>query len=79
MTLIGYMYFQLFKNLEEGSKYSGKSIPVVIKNYKEDKQKFVIIYSSQYFGVFSFIEFIQLYADCSAEVRTLLDPTLALV
>lgn len=79
MTLIGYMYFQLFKNLEEGSKYSGKSLPVLIKNYKEDKQKSVIIYSGQYFGVFSFIEFIQLYAGCSAEVRKLLDPTLALV
>jgi hypothetical protein len=79
MTLIGYMYFQLFKNLEEGSKYSGKSLPVVIKNYKEDKQKSIIIYSGQYFGVFSFIEFIQLYANCSAGVRKLLDPTLALV
>ncbi|QAT40335.1 transposase [Clostridium sp. JN-9] len=79
MTLIGYMYFQLFKNMEEGNKYSGKSLPVIIKNYKEDKQKSVIIYSGQYFGVFSFIEFIQLYAGCSAEVRKLLDPTLALV
>ena len=79
MTLIGYMYFQLFKNMEEGSKYSGKSLPVVIKNYKEDKQKSVIIYSGQYFGVFPFIEFIQLYAGCSNEVRKLLDSTLALV
>jgi len=79
MTLIGYMYFQLFKNMEEGSKYSGKSLPLIIKNYKEDKQKSVIIYSGQYFGVFSFIEFIQLYAGCSADVRKLLDPTLALV
>lgn len=79
MTLIGYMYFQLFKNFEEGSKYSGKFLPIVIKNYKEDKQKSVIIYSGQYFGVFSFIEFIQSYADCSAEVRKLLNLTLALV
>ena len=79
MTLIGYMYFQVFKNMKEGSKYSGKSLPMVIKNYKADKQKSVIIYSGQYFGVFSFIEFIQLYAGCSEEVRKLLDPTLALV
>jgi hypothetical protein len=79
ITLIGYMYFQLFKNMEEGRKYSGKSLPVVLKNYKEDKQKSVIIYSGQYFGVFPFIEFIQLYAGCSAEVRKLLDPILALV
>ncbi|MFC0906651.1 transposase [Clostridium sp. MT-14] len=79
MTLIGYMYFQLFKNMDEGSKYSGKSLPVVIKNYKSDRKKSVIIYSGQYFGVFPFIEFIQLYAGCPAEVRKLLDPTLALV
>lgn len=79
MTLIGYMYFQVFKNMEEGSKYSGKSLPMVLKNYKADKQKSVILYSGQYFGVFSFIEFIQLYASCPEEVRKLLDPTLALV
>jgi hypothetical protein len=79
MTLIGYMYFQIFKNTQEGSKFSGKSLPVVIKNYKEDKQKSVIIYSGKFFGIFSFIEFIQLYASCSLEVRKLLDPTLALV
>lgn len=79
MTLIGYMCFQLFKNIEQGSRYSSKSLPVVVKNYKLDKQKSVIIYSGQYFGVFSFIEFIKLYADCSTEVRKLLDPTLALV
>lgn len=79
MTLIGYMYFQLYKNMEEGNKYSGKSLPVILKNYKSDKQKSVIVYSGQYFGVFPFIEFIQLYAGCPAEVRKLLDPTLALV
>ncbi|WP_147566846.1 transposase [Clostridium tyrobutyricum] len=57
MTLIEYMYFQLFKNMEEGNRYSGKSMSVVIKNYKSDKQKFIIVYSGQYFGVFPFIEF----------------------
>lgn len=71
ITLIGYMYFQLFKNMEEGIKFSGKSLPLVLKNYKEGRQKSVIIYFRQYFGIFPFIEFIQLYADCS--------PTLALV
>ncbi|KZL89837.1 hypothetical protein CLMAG_48470 [Clostridium magnum DSM 2767] len=53
ITLIGYMYFQLFKNMEEGSKCLVKSLPVIIKNYKENKQKSIIIYSGQYFGVFS--------------------------
>jgi hypothetical protein len=52
MTLIGYAYSQLFRNLDEESKYSGKSLPLLIKNYKEDKQKSVIVYSGQYFRVF---------------------------
>lgn len=79
MVLIGYMYFQLYKNLDEGRKFSKKSLPVIIKNYKEQKPKSVIIYTGQYFGVFSFLEFIQLYAGCDEKVRKLLEPTLALV
>lgn len=78
--LIGYMYFQLFKNTEKGSKYSKKSLPVVLKNYKEKKKsKSVVIYSGQYFGIFTFLEFMKLYASCSEEVKKLLEPTLALV
>ena len=79
MVLIGYMYFQLYKNLDEGRKFSKKSLPVILKNYKEQKPKSVVIYAGQYFGVFSFLEFIQLYADCDEKVRKLLEPTLALV
>ncbi|MTI66554.1 MAG: transposase [Firmicutes bacterium] len=78
--LIGYMYFQLFKNTEKGSKYSKKSLPVVLKNYTEKKKsKSVVIYSGQYFGIFTFLEFMKLYANCSEEVKGLLEPTLALV
>ncbi len=79
MTLIGYMYFQIYKNTEKGSKYFGKSLPVVIKNYKSDKQKSIIIYSGQYFGIFTFIEFINLYAELPCNLRNSLDPVLSLV
>lgn len=79
MTLIGYLYFQIYKNLEEGNKYIGKSLPVVVKNYKETRPKTVIIYAGQYFGIFPFLEFLQLYAECTLEVRQLLDPILAKV
>jgi hypothetical protein len=37
MTLVGYLYFQVYKNLEEGKAYVGKSLPVVVKNYKGDQ------------------------------------------
>ena len=79
MTLVGYLYFQVYKNLDEGKAYAGKSLPVVVKNYKETRPKSVIIYVGQYFGIFPFLEFLQLYAECTLEVRRLLDPILAKV
>ena len=39
MTLIGYLYFQLYKNMEEGRAFIGKSLPVVMKNYKVTRPK----------------------------------------
>ena len=79
MTLIGYLYFQLYKNMEEGRAFIGKSLPVVMKNYKVTRPKSVVIYSGQYFGIFPFLEFLQLYAECTLEVKQLLDPILAKV
>lgn len=79
MTLVGYLYFQIYKNLDEGKTYARKSLPVVVKNYKETRPKSVIIYVGQYFGIFPFLEFLQLYAECTLEVRRLLDPILAKV
>ena len=49
MTLVGYLYFQIRKNLEEGKAYAGKSLLVVVKNYKENIPKSVIIYVGRYF------------------------------
>jgi len=79
MTLIGYLYFQSYKNLEGGRACIGKSLPVVAKNYKEKRPKSVAIYVGQYFGIFPFLEFLQLYAECTLEVRRLLDRILVKV
>ena len=79
MTLTGYLYFQIYKIMEEGKAYVGRSLPVVVKNYRETRPKSVVIYSGQYFGIFPFPEFLQLYAECTLEVRQLLDPILAKV
>lgn len=79
MVLIGYLFFQLYKGMEEGRKYAGKTLPVAIKKYVENGPKSVIIYSGQYFGIFGFLEFIQLYALCGTEVKRCLDPILAKV
>lgn len=79
MVLIGYLFFQLYKGMEEGCKYAGKSLPVAIKKYVENGSKSVIIYAGQYFGIFGFLEFIQLYSLCGTEVKQCLDPILAKV
>lgn len=76
MTLNGYLYFQVYKNLEEGQAYIGKSLPVVVKNHKETKPNTVVIYVGQFFGIFPFLEFLRLYAECPLKVRQLLDPIL---
>ena len=79
MTLLGYLYFQLYKTLEQGQKYQGKSLPILAKNYSSEKPKEVLVYAGQYFGIFSFLEFLQLYAECPLEVRRLLDVVLVRV
>ena len=79
MTLTGYLFFQIYKSLEEGQAYTGRSLPVVAKNYKETKPKEVVVYVGQYFGIFPFLEFLKIYAECTLEVRQLLDPVLAKV
>ena len=79
MVLIGYLFFQLYKGMDEGQEYTGKSLPVAIKKYVGTGPKSVIIYSGQYFGIFGFLEFIQLYASCGTEVKQCLDPILGKV
>ena len=79
MTITGYLFFQIYKNLEEGQAYTGRSLPVAAKNYKETKPKEVVVYTGQYFGIFPFLEFLKIYAECTLEVRQLLDPVLAKV
>ena len=79
MTLIGYLFYQIFKTTDDGQKFGGKSLPVVIKNFTVDKPKSVIIYVDCYFGIFPFIDFIQLYASLDPIIRAKLDPVFALI
>ena len=73
-VLIGYLFFQIYKTTDDGHKYNGKSLPIAIKKYTGKGSKSVIIYSGQYFAVFGFLEFIQLYSSCDTEVKKCLDP-----
>ena len=72
--------FQLYVGTEEGKRWSGKSLPVILKKYiTPDKPKTVIIYSDRHFAVFPFVEFLHLYVSLDPAVRSGLDKVLAFV
>ena len=80
MVLIGYLFYQFFKNTEEGSEYANKTLPVIIKKYvPKEKPKKVIIYSGKYFGIFGFSEFLEIHASCSKKVRKKLKKVLDMI
>jgi hypothetical protein len=79
-TLLGYLMFQLYIGTEEGSKWSGKSLPVINKKYiPPAKPKAVIVYTGQYFAVFKFVEFLHIYTSLDAVIRAQLDSVLLLL
>jgi hypothetical protein len=83
-TLLGYLMFQLYVGTEEGERWAGQSLPVIVKTWERKRGSpappgSVIVYSGGSFGIFAFLEFIQLYATLSADIRLQLDAILSLV
>jgi hypothetical protein len=81
-TLLGYLFFQVFKQMLEGQAFVRKSLPVALKKYKKMVGKClknVIVCTGQYFALFPFLEFIKLYASLDADVQARLDGILQLV
>ena len=79
-TLLGCLMFQLYVGTEEGDRWSGKSLPVIVKKYiPPNKLKTVIIYTGQYFAVFPLVEFLHLYTSLEIAIRSRLDAVLALL
>jgi hypothetical protein len=80
MTLIGYLFYQIYKNTDEGSKYANKSLPVILKKYvPKEKPKKIIIYAGEYFAIFGFSEFLDIHASCSEDVRKELKKVLDMI
>lgn len=80
MLLIGYLFYQLYKNTEEGTKYANKTLPVILKKYvPKKKPKKVIIYANNYFSIFGFLEMLDIYATCSNKIKNKLKGVLALI
>lgn len=68
-VLFGYLFFQLYTMLPEGEKYSGKSLPVILKNYNSQTLAYIILYVGAFFGIFSLLEVMQIYAESGDAVR----------
>jgi hypothetical protein len=83
-TLLGYLLFQRYVGSEEGKRWAGQSLPVIVKTWERKRgspasPSSVIVYSGENFGIFAFVEFIRLYATLPANIRLQLDGILSLV
>ena len=79
-TLLGYLMFQLYVGTEDGDRWSGQSLPVIVKKYvPPNKPKTVILYTGHYFAVFPFVDFLHLYSSLEVSVRSCLDAVLSLL
>ncbi len=68
-VLLGYLFYQLYINSDDGSKYLGKSLPVILKNYNEHSWNYLVLYGGKYFCCMSMIEFFEFRDSCSEEVK----------
>ena len=70
-VLFGYLFFQLYILKPEGMKYLGKSLPVILKSYMPVIQPYVVFYVDDEFGVLTLFDTLELYAQCSENIRQL--------
>lgn len=79
MLLFGYLFFQIYTTTEEGNDLTGKTLPVVVKNYISHEPKRIILYAGDHFGLFSLVELMEIIKDCSDEVFNKMRPVFASV
>ncbi len=68
-VLLGYLFYQLYINGEDGSEYLGKSLPVIMKNYKGHNLNYFVLFGGKFFCCMSMVEFFEFRDRCSAEVK----------
>lgn len=54
---------------EDGEKYIGKCLPVILKKYKEEFLNYLVLFSGEYFCVLSLKEFIEFRDSCTEDVK----------
>lgn len=68
-VLLGYLFYQLYINNEQGEKYLGKSLPVLLKKQRTEFINHLVLYSGQYFCCMNLVEFFEFRDGCSEEVK----------
>lgn len=80
MTFLAYNLFNMFKMSDEGIKYLNKSMKRISNEEQRDRVPFnetnYLIISGSYYGIFSGTELLDLYAECSKEIREKIKPLL---
>ena len=71
-VLFGYLFYQLYLNTDDGQKYVGKCLPVILKTYKSEFTGYLTLYSGEYYCVVSMSELLQLFANSNDSVRKLI-------
>lgn len=81
MTFLAYNLFNMFKMSEEGIKYLNKSMKKIANEEQRDRVPFneanYLIIAGSYYGLFSGIELLDLYVECSKEIREKIKPLLS--
>ncbi len=68
-VLLGYLFYQLYINSENGYEYLGKSLPVILKNYKCKPLNHLVLYGGYYFCSMSLKEFLEFRDSCSQDIK----------
>ena len=68
-VLLGYLFYQLYINSENGQEYLGKSLPVILKNYTNKSSGYLVLYGGQHFCCMSIKEFFEFRDLCSQEIK----------
>lgn len=71
-VLFGYMFYQLYLNTEDGQRYVGKCLPVILKSYKRQFLDYLVLYSGEYFCCMTMREFFVYRDECSEIIKEFL-------
>ena len=73
--LLGYLFYIVYKNTEEGAKYKNQTLETILKNRKKKiRQRFtsvkeLIVFSENEYGIVEFGDFLDIYADSGNIIR----------